>query len=557
MNLSDSEIMMVEQLTYLNGEVGKAAGLSGIDRMATGQTVGEYLSQFTPERLAELDAKGDEYVNGLTTGREWAAMIRHMQQNPNIANLTIADSMTRADGTKLAYTFVDKNDPDTAIVAFKGTDGYEEWVDDVDGLGVTDTVCQKQALEYVNGQPYSHIITTGHSKGGNKAMYSAVLSDKVDRCVSLDGQGFSKEFLDKYGAEVSVNGGKITNYSLSVDYVHALLFPVPGSAQKYCQGYGLTKDGKPSAPQFHNPKSFFEVDADGNIVTNSDGTPKVKSDLEEDPSIRMLHDFTVYLAYNASPEDKERLSRYLGPLLGDIMSNGVRDPKQIADYLMQDPEMAGIALAYLARYMKDNNVTSDDISRLFEMLGIGELEWYWKKLIDLAKDNLTDGDPDHLIQATLRAIREYMKSKGMDYDLNKVWESANRKSGSISNSGQSGNYVPDGGKGTLDFSVPTETVLCDVMRSFADSDTQDISTWNSYASEPWYTDIHADIMVTAINNYFTHLIDVTRECLRREDNVFQSATMYDLEAASNLSSASDKLSSVLETARQLAETITL
>ena len=280
----------------------------------------------------------------------------------------------------------------------------------------------------------------------------------------------------------------------------------------------------------------------------------MKSDLAEDPNIAMLHDFTVYLAYNASPEDKERLSAYLGPAAARIFT-GRAD--EVFDYLMQDPEMAGIVLAYLARYMKDNNVSSEDISRMLEMLGLGELEWYWKKLIDLAKDNLTDGDPDHLIQATLRAIREYMKSKGMDYDLNKVWESANRKSGSISNSGQSSNYVPDGGKGTLDFSVPTETVLCDVMRSFADSDTQDISTWNSYATEPWYTEIHADVMVNTIRNYFTHLIDVTRECIKREDVVFQNATAYDLQAACDLDSSEEKLASVLETARQLAETIKL
>lgn len=39
-------------------------------------------------------------------------------------------------------------------------------------------------------ESYDSITVTGHSKGGNKAQYVTVLSDKVDRCISMDGQGF-------------------------------------------------------------------------------------------------------------------------------------------------------------------------------------------------------------------------------------------------------------------------------------------------------------------------------------------------------------------------------
>ena len=48
-------------------------------------------------------------------------------------------------------------------------------------------------------------------KGGNKAQYVGILSDKVDRVLSLDGQGFSKEFVEKYQDLIDKNRHKIRN----------------------------------------------------------------------------------------------------------------------------------------------------------------------------------------------------------------------------------------------------------------------------------------------------------------------------------------------------------
>ncbi len=54
----------------------------------------------------------------------------------------------------------------------------------------------------------------------------AILSDKVDRCVSFDGQGFSNEFCEKYKEEIEKNSYKITSISAYTDPVNALLNPI-------------------------------------------------------------------------------------------------------------------------------------------------------------------------------------------------------------------------------------------------------------------------------------------------------------------------------------------
>ena len=124
----------------------------------------------------------------------------------------------------------------------------DEWYDNFTGLGTSDTEIQKETRDFIEGLPYDDITAVGHSKGGNKAMYSAIVSDKVSRAVSMDGQGFSQEFMHKYEEEIRKNASKITNYSLDADFVHILLYQVPGSRQVYIDGNDYVNKAKNHSP---------------------------------------------------------------------------------------------------------------------------------------------------------------------------------------------------------------------------------------------------------------------------------------------------------------------
>ncbi len=92
--------------------------------------------------------------------------------------------------------FYDENKKQ-AYAVFRGTGDFE-WEDNFKGGYLAVTPQQKKALDWINSLPYDNIIVSGHSKGGNKAQFVAYLSDKVSKCVSFDGQGFSKEFAKKH-----------------------------------------------------------------------------------------------------------------------------------------------------------------------------------------------------------------------------------------------------------------------------------------------------------------------------------------------------------------------
>ncbi|WP_346707746.1 Mbeg1-like protein [Massilistercora timonensis] len=157
------------------------------------------------------------------------------------------------DDSVPAICFNDPDDPEHAVVVFRGTSGKDEWIDNAIGLGVSDTERQKAALDYIENLPYDSITVAGHSKGGNKAQYVTVLSDKVDRCISMDGQGFSQEFIDKYYAEIQKKGHCIKNYYLEGDFVSILMFPVPGSDQICIDG-----DDSVIGAENHAASSFYQ-----------------------------------------------------------------------------------------------------------------------------------------------------------------------------------------------------------------------------------------------------------------------------------------------------------
>lgn len=92
-----------------------------------------------------------------------------------------------ATGAHMAC-FVDKDGQ--AYAVFAGT-GANKWRNDCVAGAMADSPQQVKALQWFESLPYDDIIVSGHSKGGNKAMYVTVLSDKADECYVFDGEGFS------------------------------------------------------------------------------------------------------------------------------------------------------------------------------------------------------------------------------------------------------------------------------------------------------------------------------------------------------------------------------
>ncbi|WP_435924237.1 Mbeg1-like protein [Paenibacillus sp. DYY-L-2] len=295
--LNDSQLILLDNLIYLKN----VANRNDI-------SVGEIVRDLIEKDLdLSKDQKTDKYPGSMSR-TEWIDILKAIEQDPQLTNLTVqygdsgyvydqsgrivldADRKTPLEAGARTATFVDL-ETEEAVVVFRGTSGDLEWHDNGTGGYLSDTEMQKRALDYIESLPYDNLTVTGHSKGGNKAQYVGILSDKVKRVVSLDGQGFSQEFMDKFKDRIAANQHKITSISAGNDPVNSLLIPI-ASTIRYI---------KTSHPR--NPLDLFYYHKP-NIVLNEHGILNEETNQGIIP--RFIHEFSVF----ASATMKEPFRRY-------------------------------------------------------------------------------------------------------------------------------------------------------------------------------------------------------------------------------------------------------
>lgn len=525
--MQDYDLLMLENLTYLDENVsgiqfynkdGKIKDYKPIEQCGTMQ---KFLDQFGTKELAELD-------EGNADQQEWAARIRYMKDNKDIRSLVIADSSSENN----CLVFEDPKDSRHAIVSFKGTTGSDEWVDNVEGLNRSDTDAQVNAKNYVNSLDYDNITVVGHSKGGNKAMYVAVTCDKVDKCVSYDGQGFSQEFIDKYSIEIQNNAHKITNYSLKNDYVHILMFPIPGAAQIYMEpGNRVNKPGGA-----HYPIGPFTVkEKDGKYyIDKKNGV--IKESKTEEPEMTMLHNFTTFFMNNASKQERDKVVVFLTGLMPLIFPGEGKsmDINQIAEYLRTHREGAIKIVAYLLKYIKENGLGVDEFIQIAcSIMGItnGQLMLFSilaklfgipvdniKDIIKFVIDQVTDGEEDLIIQFLIGKF-------GGDYasEISSWWRGIENEYNNIKVTAGSENYKA----AIRNYSIDNYNRIMSVIANFENNSLPNVSAWSQYSGESWYAKLLIASVIKCINGYKNKLSSINSECRTRVNSTFNNIEKVD------------------------------
>ncbi len=176
-----------------------------------------------------------------------------ISRNPTLANSEISNITLSSDGLS-ACVFTR---PDGSVsVVFKGT-GAGEWIDNGEGLSgiaeentyityekdgnsISTTVHNDFASDQQVGAlnwfrkvfmenswtDDTEITLSGHSKGGNKAQFVAMLSGEKNNCFSFNGQGFSPEAVmmlkGLLGEKFEERRNRIYGLSTANDFVSAL-----------------------------------------------------------------------------------------------------------------------------------------------------------------------------------------------------------------------------------------------------------------------------------------------------------------------------------------------
>lgn len=584
--LTDEQIMLLEQLTYLNDRI---AGDAGVSIGHEGDTIGEFLSEFSEEvldELAKIDKPGTtEEYNETISGSEWAAIIRAVQEDEELCSYKITD----IDDKVYAICVEDPDNPDSAIVAFRGTTGEDEWKDNAHGLFQSDTECQEQALEYIESLPYDSIVVTGHSKGGNKAQYVTILSDKVVDCVSMDGQGFSQEFLEQYFAEIQEKGHLIRNYYLDGDYVNILMFPIP-NAQQICV------EGEDSVVHmyYHNPSSFFQYyqDEDGHwrIELNEDGSAYLKPG-ERYAVTQYLQELTYFILNVAPIEDRERLGVYIGNLLALALvpgahvqdGNTVYTSENLMDYIFSDEDALSLTIAYVLKYVETYNLTADEIMSILEFLGIDDyleenpidisdllplvpglaiatgpagvltVDFLADLIIQLSEE-FHDGKRDPILEGILKIISNLF---GFNFSMDELWAKTEKAYSEIpeydASAANTARVCP--ANVIRDFSQETYNMIMETIEAINSNISGTVEGWSAFADEDWYNSLGIANFIRGISKHAQNTVEVNTDCKTKIERVFEAARNIDMQNAAEASLISDNLRSLTTSVLSLADNL--
>ncbi len=183
----------------------------------------------------------DEMPDNIKKTDNYKAVMTAINKNPQLGDMklvsqSMCDGKDKTGDLVIACAFQDTNGD--IYVAYRGT-GDGKWVDNGVGIANESSIMQRAANDYfdqvvenldLTTYDSGKIVVTGHSKGGNEAQYVTLNSKYgylIDRCYSLDGQGFSQEaidhFIETYGEEYyKAQLEKMYSINGENDYVHDL-----------------------------------------------------------------------------------------------------------------------------------------------------------------------------------------------------------------------------------------------------------------------------------------------------------------------------------------------
>lgn len=341
-NLSDRDLCVVNAVLY-NDKV--------YELMKEACQSGESLSLYDVMCEAEHMDGGsfDECLSDVHTTREdWARIRDEVMSDADgtIASLRVIEFDADEHLGSRNVCFMDASGVPYVICRGTGTaeDGTE-WCDNALGLSSSDTPQQVEArafAEYIAHLTDKDVVVSGHSKGGNKAMYAAITSDCVARCVAFDGQGFGAEFTCAHAAQIEDGSAKVRNYYTEGDFVSPLLVSVAG--EEIC---------------------LKASNLNGDFARNHVVNCLLDDDLEfgergmRCESSCAIADFTTWLDQSVSSRDRAQIGTFLSHALGAGLGGG-----DLLAALRDDPEGLGCLLAYVVSYPESDALVREVLVEL-------------------------------------------------------------------------------------------------------------------------------------------------------------------------------------------------
>ncbi|MGI6033873.1 MAG: Mbeg1-like protein [Coriobacteriales bacterium] len=355
--LSTSQLLSLAILSY-------ALDRDFVPRRGAGlRDIVDEVDRSLKRRMEKSRSRMDTLYHEQMTYMDWFSVLDGMRVDERLCALELCCFAHDERDAKLLCFTENTDDGVDAYVCFGGT-GAGEWPDNCTAGYLADSEQQLRALQWtqdkVLGQGFHRIVATGHSKGGNKALYVAVrLGAAIEHAVSFDGEGFSVAFLNQYRDQIAAAASRIESYVLESDYVSGLLNPIVAP-----ENFHVIK--APHVNQnveYHAPSLLYAKSDDDDPRLTLASEVDVRSSRGQMPVL-----LTNYMQSQLSDDELERFCDFLGAALENRYSSNLTAEERrdgFAD-LVKDDDFALVTKNMVAFFQSMGRVMSvADVAAFF------------------------------------------------------------------------------------------------------------------------------------------------------------------------------------------------
>lgn len=305
---NDAEMMMGSQLAYFNFSEGDTAG----------EVIYNFLDEYTTIKNGKRELKSEYQGNTVIQKQfEVATNIENLGKgaagSSNWENWVIKDICNDQNGTGYYGMLIDTGDGN-AMIANRGSESYDmeqiikDWgAADFGLLNSPITTQQARAEEYMKelwekyGNQYDSYSVTGHSLGGNLSEHMAItapdgMKRKIDHVTSMDGPGFSDEYIVSHKKDIEKVSDKMTHNQWSV--VSSLLFPLPGVKDKVVKAHNEEGTNAIKGIFWRHDTHNVEYDENGNLIKgNRDVVSKTLGPISKSLETSLTFTFPSYITF--------------------------------------------------------------------------------------------------------------------------------------------------------------------------------------------------------------------------------------------------------------------
>ncbi len=243
-NVTTADNMVISEFAYVTKTMEKAVpdAVKPYQRKPGEKpmTIGEYCDRLIREASKNPDKVTDPYAMDL---------LKTMRDSPRYKDLVI-DSVSPYNDGDVSTNIVCVNIGDNkGLIGIQGTNGeIEDWINDAEFARTDPTeeevYITRKLEELVAENGYDGFYMAGHSQGGRDAITAAAFCDEETRqkligVYNLDGPGYSKATLEKYGDLFQAIEDKVRNIYPSGSYVGQILHPIGERTYTESRGDGF------------------------------------------------------------------------------------------------------------------------------------------------------------------------------------------------------------------------------------------------------------------------------------------------------------------------------